>query len=105
MRKIIFICDKCGKEIDQEWKVTMINDIYDLCPDCNQELCAVVDEWIGKKPEPAPAQKTKRKAVNRVEIDMPKVHALLDAGWSYYKIGEKFGVSGQTISNRLKEEN
>ena len=100
MRKIIFYCDKCGKQIEQEWNVVQIWDIYDLCTDCEEKVKQVIEDWLQDKP----AAKPKKQAPNKVAIDMPKVHALMDAGWSYDKIGEEFGVSGQTISNRLKDE-
>lgn len=37
-------------------------------------------------------------------IDMGKVMALKDAGWSVPKIADEIGVSAQTIYYRLKKE-
>ena len=40
----------------------------------------------------------------KIELDMGKVHALKDAGWSFSEIAKEMGVSEQTIRNRLKED-
>ena len=54
--------------------------------------------------EPIKETKETKKEAKKVELDMGKVKALRNAGWSYDKIGEEFGVTGVTISNRLKAE-
>lgn len=59
--------------------------------------------------KPMPEQKTEpkkpvpKKPAGKINIDMGKVKALRDAGWSFDKIGDEMGVSAQTIANRLKE--
>lgn len=54
--------------------------------------------------EPKPEQKPKpKKAVNRKELDMGKVKALREAGWSLEKIADEMGCAAQTIANHLKE--
>lgn len=127
MRKTTYFCDKCGRQVtDTIFQIgfrtidvltgEQIEEEFnaEFCLDCYKEVddaVAVAVMSHGKKPEvdttanpdPTPEPK-KRTAPNRAKLDMPKVHALLDAGWSYDKIGVEFGVSGQTISNRLKEE-
>lgn len=40
----------------------------------------------------------------RKDIDMARVHSLLDEGKTYREIGAEFGVSDKTIQNRLREE-
>ena len=46
----------------------------------------------------------KQGGTDRRHIDMGKVHALKDAGWSVKKIAEEMGVSQGMIYERLKEE-
>ena len=52
------------------------------------------------KPEPKPAPKKSTKK----DLDMGKVRALRDAGWSLAAIAEEMGVSQQTIANRLMKD-
>lgn len=99
MQKIIFFCDKCGKQIpDGDLKQALIDDAYDLCPDCHAALISFFQDWLSSH--------VKKKAVytKKADIDMGKVHALRNAGWSNDKIGTEFGVSGQTIANHLRAE-
>lgn len=49
-------------------------------------------------------EKKKPPVKEKAPLDMGKVKALRRAGWSYDKIGDEMGVSGPTISNRLKAE-
>lgn len=61
------------------------------------------------KPAEDPVKETdpaddKPAGTNKKNIDMGKVHALLDGGWSVPKIADELGVSNQTIYNRLEEE-
>ncbi|UCE45357.1 MAG: recombinase family protein, partial [Methanobacteriota archaeon] len=37
-----------------------------------------------------------------IDLDMDRVRELRERGWSYRQIAEKFGVSHQTIKNRLR---
>jgi hypothetical protein len=46
----------------------------------------------------------KQGGTDRRMIDMGKVHALKNAGWSVKKIAEEMGTSQATIYDRLKEE-
>lgn len=50
------------------------------------------------KPEPKPAAKPAGK-----KIDWAKAAALRKAGWSFDKIGDELGVSGETVSAHLKK--
>lgn len=97
-------CRDCYKEIDDAVAVAVMS--HGKKPEVDTTATAVkADEILAgvlpKDPTPEPKKRT---APNRAKLDMPKVHALINAGWSYDKIGVEFGVSGQTISNRLKEE-
>lgn len=54
--------------------------------------------------EEVKTEKKKPPVKEKAPLDMGKVKALRRAGWSYDKIGDEMGVSGPTISNRLKAE-
>lgn len=58
------------------------------------------------KEENQKAPEGKGKTVNKGmrPLDMGKVKALRDAGWSFAKIADEMGVSHQTIANRLMKE-
>ena len=56
MRKTIFTCDHCGKEIDEmrdypEMKIDNFIDFVevDLCSDCFRELNEIVLKYVNKK--------------------------------------------------------
>lgn len=58
-----------------------------------------------EKYEPVIEKRPKKQGgTDRRMIDMGKVHALKDAGWSVKKIAEEMGVSQGMIYERLKEE-
>lgn len=65
---------------------------------------SLIQDAVVAAMRPEKKEKPGRKAGIKTVLDMGKVHALKDAGWSADKIGLEFGVSGQTILNRLKEE-
>lgn len=132
MQKIIYICDKCHKELD----VDVADDGIQLCPQCSIEL----DKWLrGELVLMAPmseADKAKvckrlkdeiRKEVMaefesngyeqkptqhlshtpKIAIDKPKVKALLAAGWTIRNIADEIGVSYATMwrtCNEIKAE-
>lgn len=112
MKKTTIICDRCGKKIEtgkvyqlatfisEPGKSWDLGDEVDtesgaaLCADCYK----IVDDAV------AAAMKPKKPAANKIELDMGKVHALKDSGWSFSEIAKEMGVSEQTIRNRLKED-
>lgn len=55
------------------------------------------------EPEPEPKKPAPKKPAGKINIDMGKVKALRNAGWSFDKIADEMGCSSQTIANRLKE--
>lgn len=71
-----------------------------------EELMAFA-QLVTAKPKPEPKQEPKKpapkKPAGKINIDMGKVKALRNAGWSFDKIGDEMGVSAQTIANRMKE--
>lgn len=66
----------------------------------NPEWEAAIQDMASQNPPPTPepAVKTKRKP-----LDMGKVQALRNAGWSLKKIADEMGVSDVTIWNNLKK--
>lgn len=69
-------------------------------------LVDVPDDPVqAEKYEPVIEKRPKKQGgADRRYIDMGKVHALKDAGWSVKKIAEEMGVSQGMIYERLKEE-
>ena len=57
------------------------------------------------KDTPASAPDTEpKKSTRKIELDMGKVKALRDAGWTLKEIADEMHVAPSTISNKLKEE-
>ena len=126
MRKITFYCDRCGKELTGT--IYQLATIYfeasnpdvsecdygaDLCEACYRAVdnAVLTEIQTGKQLqqiEEAKAKKAKEKIAPKVkknktryDIDLGKVGALRDAGWSWEKIGEEFHCSAQTIINHV----
>ena len=121
MRKTTFYCDRCGAmtnditqlghriidtesgfETDHEWAA-------ELCPACFKEIDDTIVHMIWHPEFKTPPQilkdpKPKKKVSgNRIELDLGKIAALHNAGWSNRKIAEEMHVSDVTIANRLEE--
>lgn len=130
MRKVTYYCDRCGKLIDSKMaRLTTVfidtafdieeeqEDGAELCMACYWEVDQVTANAVMNKDMPAPEEKPVEEPVqkpeekpkkvphNKVEIDMPEVFALKNAGWSLDKIGQEFRVSGQTIANHIAAYN
>lgn len=81
--------------------IDTIENIFDMSAEEDKSE----NEEQKKEPEevakPKAAAKPKKKTVSkaRKEIDMGKVGALRNAGWSWEKIGDEFSVSAQTVIN------
>lgn len=132
MRKLTFYCDKCGKQIagpkhqlgafwtdveepsDDDWE---LNVGADLCEDCFKE-CNEMLEWFVKNPQhhftcPAAEEAPKPKKTymkhgtgtksRKKDLDLGRMAALRNAGWSYEKIADDLGCSAQTVANRMEE--
>ena len=109
MRKITYYCDRCGKEapsvvqigyrtIDPETGDPVDYEFgAELCLDCFDLVDKATMAAVTSKP-PIKVKKTTTKR----DIDMPKVLALRKAGWTFEKIGIEFGVTDQTIINRIR---
>ena len=51
-----------------------------------------------------PQKQEVKRTCKRVQLDMGKVKALRNAGWSFEKIADEFNCSTQTIINHLNKE-
>lgn len=133
MRKINYYCDKCGEQItgpkyqlgvfwtDMEDPVDGAWDLdtgADLCEDCYKE-CDDMVAWFIKHPahhfsapnDPVeqPDPKPKRKNIKhgtggrKKDLDLGRMAALRNAGWSLEKIADELRCSAQTVANRMEE--
>ena len=81
--------------------IKLYNYLDEDLPEHRDDLC----EPKAEQQEPKEEQQKPKKRKPRVEIDLGKVRALHDAGWSYEKIAlDEIGCSVATIMKRLKEE-
>lgn len=120
MRKITFYCDRCGKLIEQE--VHQIGARFldseglemdheygaELCPACFREIDDMV-AFMVKNPtihfdggKQVGEEKPKR-IPKKKDLDLGKMAALRNAGWSYRKIADELGCSDVTVSARMEE--
>ena len=106
MKKIIYICDKCGAEIQDE--IYQIGKDFDLCTDCADKFQNVLAGFLNQKEE-QPKQEPKKSvkenggARHKVKLDLGKVGALYTAGWKIKEIAGEVKCSEQTVRNHLKE--
>ena len=129
MRKITFYCDRCGKQIPDKsimhQLMTKLVDVLDVCmsgyaeeeeEEEGAELCTAcfreIDDMVAfmvKNPtihfdggkqigEEKPKRTPKKK-----DLDLGKMAALRNAGWSYRKIADELGCSDVTVSARMEE--
>ena len=120
MKKITYYCDRCRRMIDPLVVNLDFDELekmsLDLCFDCARELKGVIKQFAvalqdpeletakETEPEPAPEPKQEKKpARKRIELDLGKIGALREAGWSIGKIAEEIGCSAATIANHLNE--
>lgn len=112
MRKTVFVCDRCGKVIENNVVSVAIgvcpaegnmfefdeSDGADLCQDCYEDL----KQFLKSKSTPEPQAKPRRKGA-RIDLDLGKMAALRNAGWSYDKIADELHVPQGTVINRMPE--
>lgn len=128
MRKITFYCDRCGNLIEQE--VHQIGTRFldseglemdheygaELCPACFREIDDMVAFMVknptihfdgGKqiKPKSEPKRTNIHHGIkqNRKGLDLGKMAALRNAGWSYRKIADEMGCSDVTVAAHMEE--
>ena len=123
MRKITIFCDRCGKQIrlvskllttfsynvDNMEDPEAVDDGAELCIDCFNEIDDMV-AFMVKNPtihfdggkqigsEPEKSKRTKKK-----DLDLGRMAALRNAGWSLEKIADELRCSAQTVANRMEE--
>jgi len=114
MRKTTYYCDRCKQPINgmvfqlatlfgtaEDFEIRHdMTDGAELCEDCYKivdDACASAIRNVTRVVSHSSTSK------RRIEIDFPKVEALRDAGWTWKKIGEEFGVSDATIITRYRE--
>lgn len=113
MRKTVFVCDRCGKVIEKRvisvavavgdvdgdmGEFGELGESWDLCHECLEDL----RRFMKSKSTPEPQAKPRRKGP-RLELDLGKMAALRNAGWSYDKIADELHVSQGTVINRMPE--
>ena len=130
MREIIFKCDRCGWAMDKPVRIeawfinhtgALTDKAYifngeesnelDLCEDCAKALNDFIyppEKEAEEAPEQDPEEEKpfvpKKPHPTKKKLDIGKIRALKNAGWSLKKIAEEMGVaSPQTIANHLKE--
>ena len=118
MRKIMYYCDRCGKQIQTDVVRILATHYYTQdnntdVPDDEEEgamLCNtcidIVDAAIvaAMKLVTLPEKPKKQHGgQNKKNLDLGKIAALRNAGWSLEKIGDEMGCSAQTVANHLEE--
>ena len=118
MRKIEWYCDRCNKLIDGTVHVLAVHyydheafsDLLDeeegahLCKECFELVDGAIMETIyNLKPKEEEEPKKKAGGYGKLDLDLGKIAALRNAGWSFDKIGDELGVSGTTIRNKIDE--
>lgn len=83
----------------QEEKEDLPEDITEDLPEFNEELA----EELTEEPEPVPEEPKEepKKKKPGSKYDLPKIQALLNAGWTNEQLAVEFGVSKETISKNL----
>lgn len=117
MRKYVFYCDRCGKQtdaviqlgsrkIETETGFVEADDWgAELCPDCFKEVDDMI-AWLIQHPEihfSGGKAIQPKKASNKKDLDLGKIAALRNAGWSMAKIADEMKCSEQTIRNHMDE--
>lgn len=119
MKKTVIYCDRCGKEItgtvyqlavftSEPGKSYDLGDDVEadtgaeLCEECFEIVDKATENAVNNVSDPEPQPKPRR-AANRIDLDLGKMVALRNAGWSIAKIADEFRVSEQTVRNRMPE--
>lgn len=105
MQKIIYICDRCGVEVEKPYPIENVKtgERLDLCPECTEDFHMFLAEFIQRNTEQKQPPKAKKKATRGAHLDLGKVGALYTAGWKIKDIAAEVKCSDQTVRNHLKE--
>ena len=76
---------------------------FDFCETCMDEIRDVIENV--KKPEPVPEKKKPVPPSNKIsDVDVGKIRALHNAGWSNAKIADEMKLSDPTIRKYIRME-
>ena len=111
MRKTIYYCDRCKKEIEEKplsfeavlrrsetGTVEDVDGVTDICESCANDLMERIRKLILS---PDVKEKPKKEAKKQM-VDRGKVVALAKAKWSVAKIADEMRCSQQTVRNILR---
>ncbi len=104
MKKMVIICDRCGSIIQEEETIRIMDEI-DICQKCWPKLKPAFLEWLktsnaGTKPKTVkPKKKAEAPAKTEKKVDLGKMQALRDGGWTLEKIAEEMKVSKTFVYN------
>lgn len=126
MKKTVFVCNRCGKEIRTEMArirfelydvlekkledITWLDNDIHLCISCTKQIMEEIlrePEGEEKSPEGAPDPKGKHARLKKKDrLDAGKVMALHRAGWEDKKIADEMGATERQIYQciRYQEE-
>ena len=115
----LYICDKCGAELDDKRRLIIASNIadpdndetYDLCETCYGGAMKVLKIFLSGGDVGNPTKTSNRqnektqvgKTKKRKTLDLGKMAALRNAGWTYEKIADELKCSSQTVANHMKE--
>ena len=106
MKKTIYICDLCGRQMMIPYLQISIEaeegetEERDLCEACTMRIRKPEKDAEPHEEKPKKA----RKAPKREPVDRGKVMALAQAKWPVTKIADEMGCSAQTIYNIINAE-
>lgn len=124
---LVHYCDICGREIsgkiyspvwgelDPDGSFDKDGDIIaiDICKNCIAEADQMIRDLFEKKEEvkvvedtePGLAQELAQKkghSRRKIDVDMGKLRALYEAGWSEAKIADEMNISRSTVYRNIK---
>lgn len=108
------VCDRCRQEIigkpryiafgvkdSAEGKIEVFGE-GDYCENCIDEIKMFIIRGPASVLEPLPAGPTAKKSGKKnTRIDMGKVNALREAGWSIGKIAEEMHIPPEDIAEKI----
>lgn len=107
MRRIIYICDKCGNSFENEGEIRALDNNKDICFECWQKLRELTDAFFEPKaapepdPEPVKEEPKEAKSKPRTKIDWDKACALKLAGWSNKQIADELNINKPTVDTMI----